>query len=135
MYSGAGATPIIGPVPISNGLTYSAPFPDGGTHFKYQEQPLDTSCGCETCRCFSAGYIHHLFRSHELLAYRLTTIHNLYFYQNLMHEIRESIRNSEFQLFKNMFNALYAPANEPARMEQRNRLISFKPNGKMYFRS
>ena len=100
------------------------------THFKSQEQPLDTSCDCETCRCFSAGYIHHLFRSHELLAYRLTTIHNLHFYQNLMHQIRESIRNGEFQLFKNTFNALYAPANEHARMKQRDRLISSKPDGK-----
>lgn len=53
--------------------------------------PIDSLCGCYTCRHFSRAYIHHLFRVKELLAYRLATIHNLWFIHRLVDEIREAI--------------------------------------------
>ncbi|MQF82694.1 tRNA guanosine(34) transglycosylase Tgt [SAR202 cluster bacterium AD-802-E10_MRT_200m] len=96
------------------------------SRFKSQEEPLDGSCDCETCCCFSAGYVHHLFKAHELLAYRLTTIHNLRFYQNLMSRIRDSIRTGKFSAFKKEFNALYSPADEDARMRQKSYQVGVK---------
>ncbi len=64
--------------------------------FLTDPKPIDPSCGCYTCRNFSRAYICHLFRSRELLAYRLGTIHNLYFMQELMREIREAIEDNKF---------------------------------------
>lgn len=57
--------------------------------------PVD-GCRCYTCLNFSRTYINHLFRNRELLAYRLATIHNLYFFGSLMEEIREAISDNKF---------------------------------------
>lgn len=54
-------------------------------------KPIEKDCTCYTCRNFSRAYIHHLFRVRELLAYRLATLHNLFFIQHLVEEIRNSI--------------------------------------------
>jgi queuine tRNA-ribosyltransferase/7-cyano-7-deazaguanine tRNA-ribosyltransferase len=59
-------------------------------------RPIDPGCSCYACRNFTRAYICHLFRSHELLAYRLASIHNLHFMQNLMQEIRTAIDNQKF---------------------------------------
>ncbi len=61
--------------------------------FKEDKKPLDQHCGCYVCQNFSRAYIRHLFKAKELLAYTLTTHHNLFFFQRLMQEIRESIEN------------------------------------------
>ena len=53
--------------------------------------PLDPSCTCYTCRNFSRSYLHHLFRSGEILGGMLNTIHNLHFYQTIMAEMRTAI--------------------------------------------
>jgi tRNA-guanine transglycosylase len=62
--------------------------------------PLVPGCLCATCRTFSKAYVHHLFRVRELLGYRLTTIHNLYLIQTLMHDIRHAISNGQFRDLK-----------------------------------
>ena len=54
-------------------------------------RPLDESCGCYGCRCFTRAYLHHLQRSNEILGARLNTMHNLYYYFGLMRELREAI--------------------------------------------
>jgi queuine tRNA-ribosyltransferase len=56
----------------------------------------DPNCDCYTCRNYSRAYIRHLVKAEELLAYRLVTIHNLYFFKKLMDQIRESIKNDSF---------------------------------------
>ncbi|MCB1914684.1 MAG: tRNA guanosine(34) transglycosylase Tgt [Rhodocyclaceae bacterium] len=66
---------------------------------------LDPSCDCYTCRNFSRAYLHHLHRSGEMLASMLNTIHNLRFYQNLMHEMREAIEGGCFDAFARRFAA------------------------------
>ncbi len=65
---------------------------------KYEKDfsPIDEECNCPTCRKFSRAYIRHLFKCKEVLALRLCVIHNLYFYNNLMKEIRESLDNGCF---------------------------------------
>ena len=56
-------------------------------------QPIERECHCYTCRNFTRAYLSHLFRAKELLAYRLATIHNLYFTLSLMRKIRENVLN------------------------------------------
>jgi len=63
--------------------------------------PIDTQCSCYTCSHYSRAYMHHLFHVHELLGYRLATIHNLHFVQTLVSEIRASIENGSFLELKN----------------------------------
>lgn len=60
-------------------------------------KPLENACQCYTCRNFSRAYINHLFRMKELLAYRLLTIHNLFFVNNLVCKIRLAIEKNEFE--------------------------------------
>ncbi len=58
--------------------------------------PVDPECRCSTCRRFSRAYLRHLYSSGEMLGARLGTLHNLYFYAELMREIRLSIRRGDF---------------------------------------
>lgn len=58
--------------------------------------PLDQECTCTTCKTFSRAYLHHLFKTKELLAYRLATIHNIWFIQQLVQDIRRSISANTF---------------------------------------
>ncbi|MEK7451138.1 MAG: tRNA guanosine(34) transglycosylase Tgt [Patescibacteria group bacterium] len=64
------------------------------------QKPLSKDCACYTCQNFARGYINHLFRSSELLAYRLASYHNLYFIVNLVRKIREAILEGSFQKMK-----------------------------------
>jgi queuine tRNA-ribosyltransferase len=66
-------------------------------------RPIDPNCDCYTCRNYTRAYLRHLFLARELLVYRLTSIHNLYFYQTLMERIRESIRSDTFSEFSRAF--------------------------------
>ena len=66
------------------------------TVYAESAQPLDPDCGCPTCRDFTRAYLHHLFRTRELLGYRLATIHNLWFIQQLVRDIRQAIRHDGF---------------------------------------
>jgi len=59
--------------------------------YKNDLRPLDPGCGCYCCRNFTRAYLHHLHRANEILGARLNTIHNLYYYQVLMRELREAI--------------------------------------------
>ncbi|HSG22336.1 MAG TPA: tRNA guanosine(34) transglycosylase Tgt, partial [Azonexus sp.] len=59
--------------------------------YKTDTGPLDPSCSCYTCTNFTRGYLHHLFRTGEILGSMLNTIHNLHFYQTIMAEMRTAI--------------------------------------------
>ncbi len=69
---------------------------------KYERDalPIDPECNCPTCRSFSRSYIRHLFKCQEILAMRLCVIHNLYFYNNLMAEIRCAIEEGRYERFR-----------------------------------
>lgn len=72
---------------------------------KYERDstPIDSECSCPTCQIYSRSYIRHLFKSSEILGMRLAVIHNLYFYNNLMKEIRENLDNGTFTDYKNEY--------------------------------
>ena len=62
--------------------------------------PLDKKCSCYACKNFSRSYLRHLFNTDEILGLRLVSLHNIYFYLELMHNIREAIRQDGFIEFK-----------------------------------
>jgi queuine tRNA-ribosyltransferase len=69
-------------------------------------QPIEEKCNCPTCRNYSRAYIRHLFKAKEILGMRLAVLHNLYFYNDLMRKIRESILQNNFEKeFANKFSA------------------------------
>jgi queuine tRNA-ribosyltransferase len=63
---------------------------------KADTRSLDETCACYCCRNFSRAYLHHLHRTGEILGARLNTIHNLFYYQTLMRELRAAIAAGEF---------------------------------------
>ena len=67
------------------------------------ERPVDDHCQCYTCRHFSRAYLRHLFMAREILAYRLNTIHNLYYYSDLMEKIRQAIEKDRLDEFRRVF--------------------------------
>ncbi len=69
------------------------------------ENPVDPQCGCPACRRYSRAFIRHLLSVGEILGLRLATLHNLYFYLDMMKQIRNSIENDKFKEFKAGFMA------------------------------
>ena len=67
--------------------------------YRLDERPLDERCDCPTCRRHTRAYIHHLIKSGEMLAMRLTVMHNLYFYNTLMEKIREALAEGRYEEF------------------------------------
>lgn len=67
------------------------------------DSPIDKQCKCPVCQRYSRGYIRHLMKANEMLGMRLAVMHNLYFYNNLMTEIRSNIENGSFTDFKNEY--------------------------------
>ncbi|KAA0443094.1 MAG: tRNA guanosine(34) transglycosylase Tgt [Candidatus Thioglobus sp.] len=74
--------------------------------YRFDIKPVDANCDCYTCKNYSRSYLHHLQRKNEILGARLNTIHNLYYYQNLMQNMRTAIENDEFSAFKKRFYQL-----------------------------
>lgn len=68
-------------------------------------RPIDENCGCYTCRHYSRSYLRHLDKCHEILGAELNTIHNLYYYQELMKGIRQALDEDRFDEFVSDFYA------------------------------
>jgi queuine tRNA-ribosyltransferase len=66
-------------------------------------RPLDNSCSCYTCKNYTRAYLHHLFKAQEILGLMLLSWHNIHFYLDLMKNIRESIKNKNFQTYEHYF--------------------------------
>ncbi len=67
--------------------------------YELDDSPIDENCGCPVCRSFCRAYIHHLFKSKEMLAMRLAVMHNLYFYNKLLEDIRAALDEDKFEEF------------------------------------
>jgi queuine tRNA-ribosyltransferase len=96
--------------------------------YKFADEPLEPGCDCYTCCNFTAAYLHHLFKSGELLALRLASIHNLRFLMRMMEEIKEAIRDDSFGKYKRQFLEYYKTTNEPARVSQKSKWIGAQKN-------
>ena len=68
--------------------------------YELDDRPLDASCDCPVCKRHSRAYIRHLLKAGAMLGMRLLVMHNLYFYNNMMEEIRNAIEKGEFQVYK-----------------------------------
>lgn len=68
--------------------------------YELDDRPLDEKCGCPACRNYSRAYIRHLMKAGEMLGMRLLVLHNLYFYNHLMEEIREAIEQGRYSEYK-----------------------------------
>ena len=68
--------------------------------YERDERPIDPECACPVCRRFSRSYIHHLFKAEEMLAMRLSVMHNLYFYNKLTERIRAALDDGCFADFR-----------------------------------
>ncbi len=75
------------------------------SQYRLDTSPPDDQCCCYTCRHFSRSYLHHLQRINEMLGAHLNTIHNLFYYQQLMAEIRAAIENKQFEEYAQEFLA------------------------------
>jgi len=98
--------------------------------YSQMEDPVDAECNCYTCSTFSAAYLHHLFKSQELLAHRLATIHNLTFMSNLMTKTRGAIYDGTFGSFKNTFLSSYKPTNEQTRLAHKQKWLESRNQSK-----
>ncbi len=80
--------------------------------YKDDHRPLEEGCGCYACRHYSRAYIRHLFNTGEILAHRLATIHNLYFYQELMKNARRAIEEGNYRKFQKDFLQVFQSGSE-----------------------
>lgn len=68
--------------------------------YELDDRPIEEGCNCPACRSYSRAYIRHLLKAKEMLGMRLCVLHNLYFYNTMMEEIRDAIDTGEFQAYK-----------------------------------
>ncbi len=92
--------------------------------FARDPQPVEPGCTCYTCQRFSRAYLRHLFKAGETLGLRLATIHNIHFMQQLMKDIRESIREGRFSEFKEAFLARYRIPDQEARHRNKDAYLA-----------
>ena len=69
--------------------------------------PIDSECFCPVCQNYTRAYLRHLFQAGEILALRLATLHNIYFFMEMMHEMREAILHDVFSEWSERFRATY----------------------------
>lgn len=68
--------------------------------YELDERPIEEGCGCPTCQRYSRAYIRHLLKAKEMLGMRFCVIHNLYFYNKMMEEIRDALDQGRFAMYK-----------------------------------
>lgn len=95
-------------IPTRSGRTGQAFVRDGiinirNAKYRNDQKPLDDQCSCYACLNHSRAYLHHLVKSNEILGSMLLSEHNIYYYQDLMKEIRAAIENNKFTDFANDF--------------------------------
>ena len=69
--------------------------------YETDSEPIENGCGCPACKKYSRAYIRHLLKAKEMLGMRLCVLHNLYFYNTMMEEIREAIEQGRYKEYKN----------------------------------
>src|SRR6267143_1295897 len=92
-------------LPTRNGrngmiFTRTGPINLMNARYKFDLSPIDEACGCYSCGHFTRAYLRHLFQTKEILGLRLATVHNLYYYQQLMRDARDAIMDARFAPWK-----------------------------------
>ncbi|HEX8599953.1 MAG TPA: tRNA guanosine(34) transglycosylase Tgt [Chloroflexia bacterium] len=100
-------------------LTKDGRLPIKSPRFAHLQQPIEPDCDCYTCRNFTLGYLHHLFRAKELLAYRLNSIHNLRFLARIAEDMRAAILAGTFNSYREEFLARYKTSDRELAVKQR----------------
>ncbi len=100
-------------LPTRNGrkgqvFTWQGPMNVKNAEYKEDGRPIDENCRCYACRNFTRAYIRHLIHVEEMLGRRLASLHNIYFYHDLVRKCREQIKNSTFVTWKNDFLTNYS---------------------------
>ena len=80
--------------------------------YERDERPIDAECDCPVCRRYSRAYLRHLFKAEEMLAMRLSVMHNLYFYNRLAERIRNALDEGSFESFRKTYSARLAQRAE-----------------------
>ncbi|MBO5568234.1 MAG: tRNA guanosine(34) transglycosylase Tgt [Clostridia bacterium] len=70
------------------------------------DTPVDPLCSCPVCRRYSKAYLRHLFKAQEMLGMRLAVSHNLFFYNNMMQEIRDHIEEGTFEAYRQQYSKI-----------------------------
>ena len=92
-----------------------------GAKYTALDQKIEETCDCYACENYSVGYLRHLFKSKEYLAYRLASIHNLRFIVRLMGDMRRAIRSGKFAEFRDEFLSNYRSADYSVKVGQAKR--------------
>ncbi len=95
----------------------------GNARYRDTHKPLDESCECPTCSRFSAAYLHHLYRTKELLWYRLATLHNLWFILRQMDDIRAAVIDGSFVARHREFRGRYRMADRSTTVRAREKFV------------
>jgi len=104
-------------------LTRDGRLPIKSARYAGVDTPIEPDCDCYACRHFTLGYLHHLFRAEELLAYRLNSIHNIRFMTRTIAEIRASILDGTFPAYRQEFLARYRPTDREIAVKQRQQWL------------
>ena len=93
------------------------------SQYKAKDSPIDQDCKCYSCKNYSLAYIQHLFKSKELLGYRIASIHNLAYLFNLMQRMNIAIKNSDFTEFAEHFLNSYKRTDPYVQNQQKEKWI------------
>jgi queuine tRNA-ribosyltransferase len=109
-------------MPTRNGrkgtvFTRDGPLVVKNATYKEDFAPIDPECQCYTCRHFTRAYIRHLFKAEEILGMRLASLHNLYFYLEIMYQARMAIQQDRYQSWKKRFLSRYTFHDEIVTLE------------------
>ena len=74
--------------------------------YSRDDTPIDPTCSCPVCRRFSKAYLRHLFKAQEMLGMRLAVLHNLFFYNNMMQEIRDHLDKGTFEEYRQHYSKI-----------------------------
>ncbi|WP_417318036.1 tRNA guanosine(34) transglycosylase Tgt [Erythrobacter aureus] len=88
-------------------FTWNGPINLRNARFAEDQEPLDSRCACDTCSTYTRAYLYHLVKSQEILGAMLMTEHNIAFYQQLMHAMRDAIGQGRFSAFAREFRRDY----------------------------
>ena len=88
-------------------FTRGGPIAIKQARYRSDDRPIDLKCGCSVCRNYSRAYLRHLYQANEILASRLNSFHNLYFFHDLMSQVRQAILEGRFQSFRTGFLTAY----------------------------